>query len=148
MSDDVDEEPEELPPDEPTKRRHVEWKKMRIGGSAGLTALGLFAGACLGLRMFRWAVCDGTWLCTARTKIVTIGAPATVTPTTTPAAPAPTTIPARTTQAPPAEIPVEPAPVPTTIAVPKLTGGWCDSVYKAYAAGRSITSNERKGCGL
>lgn len=148
MSDDVDEEPEELPPDEATKQRRVEWSKLRIGGGTAMLALGGFAGACIGLRMLRWAACDGTWLCTARTKIVTIGAAATVAPTTTPLM-TPTTIPARSpAPAPAAEIPVEPGPVPTTIAVPKLTGGWCDPVYKAYAAGRSITSNERKGCGL
>lgn len=149
MSDDA-EEPEELPPDKPG-RRHVDWKKARIGGGASLTALGLFAGACVGLRMARWAVCDGTWLCSPRTKVTTVvsaAPPITVapTPTTIPRGPVTTMAAGESSSAPQPANDVE-APS-TTIAPRALTGGWCDPVYRAYNAGRSITSNERKGCGL
>lgn len=90
-TDDVEETPSADEHDD-TPRRKINWKKLNVGGMTYLLAIGLFVGACVCLRVLRWATCDGTWLCSPRTKTVTVvsgAAPVTSTrlPSTTAEAP-------------------------------------------------------------
>lgn len=78
-------EAEEPPADvEDRPSRHIDWRKVKLSGGTALTFVGMVAGGAVCLRMVRWAACDGTWLCSPRTKTTTVisAAPTTVVPAT------------------------------------------------------------------